>query len=167
MIVADRIAHHPENARSLVLSVIRLRLLSSAAVGALLVGKYFLGNFASLAVPLLMTLSIVAEAVPRTTTAALRGLGTVLADSLHEACSRIFVRGVGGWLLLSGSGIAVPLEPRRLLIFGLLTGCRSFFTVGLQSGQRFQTRFPGDDMLRCLRVRWSLDCSTPASTFGS
>jgi len=68
---------------------------------------YRLGTSATLAVPLLMGVSIAATAVHSTATAALRGLGSVVPDAINEVVSRTFVLIVGWYLLSQGLGIMV------------------------------------------------------------
>lgn len=106
MIVTDHVARDPTSTRSLVRHVIRLRLLASVGTAVLLVAMYRLGTEATLAVPILLAISIAATAVHSTVTAALRGLGTVVPDSVNEVASRAFVLCFGAWLLTSGGGIA-------------------------------------------------------------
>ncbi|MEY2592191.1 MAG: hypothetical protein QOJ67_4175 [Acidimicrobiaceae bacterium] len=106
MIVTNRVAQHPEDTRSLVRHVISIRLRVSLAAGVMLVVMYRLGTTENLAVPLFMTLSIAATTVHSTATAALRGLATVVPDSVNEIVSRLFVLSLGWWLLESGHGIA-------------------------------------------------------------
>jgi O-antigen/teichoic acid export membrane protein len=105
MIVSDRVARHPENTRSLVAYVMRVRIAVSVVAGLLLFGMYRLGTSATLAVPLFMTISIAASTVYTTATAALRGMGSVVPDSVNEIASRTLVLGLGWWLLHSGHGI--------------------------------------------------------------
>ena len=106
MIVTDHVARDPTSTRALVRHVIRLRLLASLFTAGLLVAMYRVGTSATLAVPILLAISIAATAVHSTVTAALRGLGTVVPDSVNEVASRAFVLAVGAWLLTSGRGIA-------------------------------------------------------------
>lgn len=105
MIVADRVASHPDEARSLVQRVSTTRLWASAGVTVILMVMYRLGTSASLAVPLLMGVSIAATAVHSTATSALRGLGTVAPDAVNEVVSRALVLAVGWYLLSRGHGI--------------------------------------------------------------
>jgi O-antigen/teichoic acid export membrane protein len=106
MIVAERAAGHPDETRSLVRRVSVIRLGASAGTAVLLLVMYRLGTSATLAVPLLMAVSIAATAVHSTMTAALRGLGSVVPDGINEVASRLFVLGIGWWLLSNGHGIA-------------------------------------------------------------
>lgn len=106
MIVSDRVSRHPDDARSLVTHVIRVRTVVGLATGVLLFAMYRLGTDQTLAVPFFMTMSIVATGVHTTATAGLRGLGQVFPDSLNEITSRLFVIAFGSWLLASGHGIA-------------------------------------------------------------
>lgn len=105
MIVADRVAAHPDETRSLVRRVSVIRLWASAGTTVLLLVMYRLGTSATLAVPLLMGVSIAATAVHSTATSALRGLGSVTPDAINEVVSRSFVLAVGWYLLDQGHGI--------------------------------------------------------------
>lgn len=123
MIVTDHVARDPSSTRALVRHVIRLRLLASVVTAVLLLAMYRLGTSATLAVPLLLAVSIAATTVHSTVTAALRGLGTVVPDSVNEVASRLFVLAVGTWLLASGGGIAAAaavLAVADLLSAGVL-----------------------------------------------
>jgi len=107
MIVADRVAANPAETRSLVRRVSTIRLWASVGTTVVLLVMYRLGTSATLAVPLLMGVSIAATAVHSTATAALRGLGSVVPDAINEVVSRSFVLAVGWYLLSHGRGIAV------------------------------------------------------------
>lgn len=106
MIVADRVARHPEETRSLVTVAARRRVLVSLLTGLVLVAMYQMGTDQTLAVPLLMTVSLAATAIHTTATAALRGLGEVAPDALNEVISRVAVLAIGCALLAAGHGIA-------------------------------------------------------------
>jgi O-antigen/teichoic acid export membrane protein len=105
MIVCDRVARHPEETRSLVRHVVRIRLAASLVTAGFVVGMFRLGSDATLAIPLLLSLSVAATVVHTTATAALRGVGLVVPDATNEVVSRLFVLGVGAFLLTNGGGV--------------------------------------------------------------
>lgn len=105
MVVSDRVSRHPDEARSLVAHVVRIRLIVSVFTALLIVAMYRMGSRETLAVPLLLAVSVGATAVHSTATAALRGLGVVLPDAVNEVASRAFVLGVGTALLTQGFGV--------------------------------------------------------------
>lgn len=106
MIVADRVSRHPEQTWQLVRHVVRMRIVASGVTALLLISLYSISSDATLAVPIFMAVSVTATVVHTTATAALRGLGSVLPDSLNESVSRLCVLGVGAVALAVGLGIA-------------------------------------------------------------
>jgi len=104
MIVADRVSRHPAETRALVRHVVVVRFAASILTAGVLVGMFRLGSSATLALPLLLAVSVAATTVHTTATAALRGLGLVLPDACNEVGSRLLVLGLGTVLLTHGGG---------------------------------------------------------------
>lgn len=105
MIVADHVARRSDQCRSLVVAVIYRRMVVAALTGIPLLLMYRAGTDQTLAVPLLLTVSLVATAAHTTATAALRGLAQVIPDGANEVVSRVGVLAVGTLLLAAGHGV--------------------------------------------------------------
>ncbi|QYG93307.1 oligosaccharide flippase family protein [Iamia sp. SCSIO 61187] len=106
MVVADRVARRPAEARSLVSDVVRVRVVAGTVVSLVMVVLYRMGSEHTLVVPVAMGFGLVSTSIHSTVTAALRGLGHVVPDAVNEVGSRLLVLGLGSLLLANGAGLA-------------------------------------------------------------
>ncbi len=120
-LLAHTATTEPGKARAALRAVIPRRVVV-AIVAALLTGLFYLlsASDASLEIPLVYAVSIIATAVYSSWTAVLRGLGDVRPEAANEVISRLILLVLGSGWLLAGGGLLAAVAVYSLVDLGSL-----------------------------------------------
>lgn len=121
------VGRHPSAARIAVASACRLRFVAVGAAAPLVVAAFVVASQSgSVAVGVVVTVSLAATAAYSTFTAGFRGLGRVLPEALNEIVSRIALLGLGTLAVTQGGGVLAVagsyaiIDVASLAVLGLL-----------------------------------------------